>query len=72
MPPAPPVPPPAPPVPEQGVQLPAPSQLRAQLPIAGQSPRGSVPAAASIVWHPIEPHTAIVQAAVGWAQLAPP
>jgi hypothetical protein len=40
--------------------------------MAGQSPRGSVPAAASMVWQPLVLQTAIVQVAVGCAQLAPP
>jgi hypothetical protein len=54
------------------VQRPAPSQLRVQLPTAGQSPPGSVPAAAFTVSQPVAPHRTSVHGALGAGQPVPP
>jgi hypothetical protein len=54
------------------VHWPAPSQLRAHPAMAGQSPAGSVPAAAGIVWHPALPHRATVHGVLGAGQPVAP
>jgi hypothetical protein len=54
------------------VQYPEPSQLLTHPPIAGQSPRGSVPAAAGTVSQPTVPQRTNVHGAVGDGQPLPP